>query len=229
MNKRVLIVDDEKNIRLTIKSCLDELGYNIEVAVNGTEGLSKILENDFDLVLLDLKMPGLDGMEVLRQLREKGNPVNVIIMTAYGTVEKAVEAMKLGAIDFLSKPFTPPEIRKIVENVLKRPNLTEDKLSGYNDLVEFSKRLILDKDYDKAETYLKKSIAENVDAAEPHNLLGVLAESKRDNLLAIKHYRAALDLDPTYQPAQKNLERITQFKYSKEGIDLGEKDNEKSK
>ena len=228
MKKRILIIDDEKNIRLTLRSCLDSQGYEIETAVNGEEGLSKIIDDGFDLVLLDLKMPGLDGMEVLKRVRGKGINVNVIIMTAYGTVEKAVEAMKLGAIDFLSKPFTPDDIRKIVENVLKRPTLIEDKLSGFDDFMEYAKNCILNKDFDKAEIYLKKAIAENMDSAEPHNLLGVLIESKGDNLLAAKHYRAALDLDPTYQPAQKNLERISQFRYSKEGIDLGTEDSKQN-
>lgn len=225
MNKKILIVDDEKNIRLTLKSCLDEEGFEIDIAINGEEALKKILSNNYDLVLLDLKMPGMDGMEVLKEIRKKGNEINVIIMTAYGTVEKAVEAMKLGAIDFLSKPFTPEEIRKIVKSVLKRLDLKESKLKNFEDYIEYAKTCILKKDFEKAITYLKKSIAEDMNSPEPHNLLGVLAESEKDNLLAIKHYKAALDLGPTYKPAQKNLERISQLRYSKDGIDLGEKEN----
>ena len=227
MNKKILIIDDEKNIRLTLKSCLDEEGFEIDIAINGEEALKKILSNNYDLVLLDLKMPGIDGMEVLKEIRKKGNEVNVIIMTAYGTVEKAVEAMKLGAIDFLGKPFTPEEIRKIVKSVLIRPSLKEGKLKSFEDFIEYAKICILKKDYEKAITNLIKSIAENMDSAEPHNLLGVLAESKNDILLAIKHYKAALDLEPTYKPAQKNLERISQLRYSKNGIDLGAKENDK--
>lgn len=227
MNKKILIVDDEKNIRLTLKSCLDEEGFEIDIAINGEEALKKILSNNYDLVLLDLKMPGMDGMEVLKEIRKKGNEINVIIMTAYGTVEKAVEAMKLGAIDFLSKPFTPEEIRKIVKSVLKRLDLKESKLKNFEDYIEYAKTCILKKDFEKAITYLKKSIAEDMNSPEPHNLLGVLAESEKDNLLAIKHYKAALDLGPTYKPAQKNLERISQLRYSKDGIDLGEKENNK--
>ncbi len=226
MAKKILIVDDEKNVRLTLKRCLDEEGFDIDIAINGEEALKEILSNNYDLVLLDLKMPGMDGMEVLREVREKSNNVNIIIITAYGTVEKAVEAMKLGVIDFLSKPFTPEDIRKIVKSVLKRPDLKESRLESFEDYIEYAKACILKKEYEKAIMYLKKSIAENMDSPEPHNLLGILAESKNDILLAVKHYRAALDLDPTYKAAQKNLERVTEFKYSKEGIDLGEEESD---
>lgn len=229
MKKKILIIDDEKNIRLALKSCLGEEGYEIDTAVNGEEGLLKIIDDKFDLVLLDLKMPGLDGIEVVRRMRSKDIGVDVIIMTAYGTVEKAVEAMKLGVIDFLSKPFTPEDIRTIVEDILTRRTLTEDKLSSFHDFLRFAKNSILTQDYVKARTYLKKAISENMDSPEPHNLLGVLLENKGDRILAIKHYRAALDLDPAYRPAQKNLERITRFIYSEKGIDLGDEDSEENK
>lgn len=225
MNGKVLIVDDEQNIRTTLKHCLKSEGYDLDIAVNGEEALDKIKGGDFDLVLLDIKMPGLSGMEVLSRLREEGNEVNIIIMTAYGTVEKAVEAMKLGAIDFLSKPFTPDEIRSIVNKVLSRQDLKEEKLDNFDDIIEYSKRCIIEKKYDKAEKFLRKSISMEIASPEPYNLLGVLAESRGDNDGAAKHYRAALDFDPTYVPAQRNLERITQFRYTTEGMDLGDEDD----
>lgn len=226
MSKKILIVDDEQNIRMTLKHCLKGEGYDIGMAVNGEEALEKIKSDDFDLVLLDIKMPGLSGMEVLKKLRDHENEVKVIMMTAYGTVERAVEAMKLGAIDFISKPFTPEEIREIIKKVLGREVLDEKGLKTFQDLIEYSKMCIIKKEYDKAENYLKKSLVKDIDSPEPHNLLGVLAENRRDFERAGKHYRAALDLDPTYKPAQSNLERIAQFKYTQEGMDLGEKDEQ---
>ncbi|WP_202707611.1 response regulator [Sporosalibacterium faouarense] len=221
MSKKILVVDDEKNIRMTLSQCLKGENYDVELAVNGEEGLNKLEGNDFDLVLLDIKMPGLTGMEVLKKLRDKGNNINVIMMTAYGTIEKAVEAMKLGAIDFLSKPFTPEEIRKLVNDVLGREALNEDELESFKDIVEFAKKCILTRDYEKAEEYLKKSIAEDASSPIPHNLLGVLAEYKGDVQRAQKHYRAALALDPTYKTADKNLERTIQMRYTTKGISLG--------
>ena len=86
MIKKILIVDDEKNIRMTLGHCLVEQNYEIDEAVDGVQGLQKILDGDFDLVLLDINMPGLTGMEVLKEARERENHVDVIIMTAYGTI-----------------------------------------------------------------------------------------------------------------------------------------------
>lgn len=221
MNKKILIVDDEKNIRMTLKHCLVEQNHEIDIAVNGDEGLHKLQEEKFDLILLDIKMPGLTGMEVLKEIRQKGNNVDVIMMTAYGTIERAVGAMKLGAIDFISKPFTPDEIRKVVKEVLERQELEENELESYKDIINFSKKCILQNDYAKAEEYLKKAVAMDVDFPEPHNLLGVLAEFRREVQVAQKHYRAALALDPTYEPANKNLERTSQFRYTQIGINMG--------
>lgn len=220
--KKILIIDDEKNIRMTIKNCLDEEKYSVDVAVNGEEGFSMLKQGTYDLALLDIKMPGISGIELLRKLRENRIEIDVVMMTAYGTVERAVEAMKLGAIDFLSKPFTPDEIRGVVELVTRRRSLVEEKVESFVDVLEYSKTCILAKDYQKAEIFLKKAIALNVDSAEPHNLLGVLSEIRHDISLAQMHYRAALALDPTHVAANKNLERTAQYHYTYAGMDLGD-------
>ena len=222
MSKRILIVDDEKNIRMTLKHCLVDQNYDIDMAVNGDEALDLLENSTFDLVLLDIKMPGLDGMKVLEHLRNNGNDVTVIMMTAYGTVENAVEAMKMGAVDFISKPFTPDEIRNIVINILNRSELKQTDLSTFKDYIEFSKKCILAKDYVSAEIYLKKAIDKNIDAPEPHNLMGVISELRNDLHNAQIHYRAALSLDPTYHAADVNLQRTVQYKYDKAGITLGD-------
>ncbi|SCY02864.1 response regulator [Alkaliphilus peptidifermentans] len=226
MNKKILIVDDEKNIRLTLKQCLQNDDYELDTAVNGEEAVPKILNNEYDLVLLDIKMPGLNGMEVLNKLREKSNKVNVIMMTAYGTIENAVEAMKMGAIDFVSKPFTPEEIREMVTRVLNRESLKEDKLQTFKQIIDYAKKCILTNDIKKAEDYLKKSIILDINSPEPHNLLGVINEYRNEINQAQKHYRAALALDPTYKPADKNLERTAQMRYTQVGINMGGFSNE---
>ena len=123
--KPVLIVDDEKNIRLTLSQSLESLELETDTAVNGEEALAKLKEKDYRLILLDLRMPGMDGMEVLRQLREIRPDIRVIIITAYGTIESAVDAMKLGAADFIQKPFSPEEIRRLVSQVIDRERLDE--------------------------------------------------------------------------------------------------------
>lgn len=118
--ERVLIVDDERNIRLTLSRSLESLGVQIENAVNGEEALQKLQEDEFGLLLLDLKMPGIDGMDVLHHVQERWPKTRVIVITAHGTIDSAVEAMKDGAVDFIQKPFSPAEIRELVTKVLKR-------------------------------------------------------------------------------------------------------------
>jgi len=223
MDKIILIVDDEKNIRTTLTTFLSSLNFKVDTASNGEEALIKLKERDYNLVLLDIKMHGLTGMQVLKEMRNSGVKANTIMMTAYGTIENAVESMKLGAVDFISKPFTLETLKLVLADVLDRQKLKESEIKSFKDYLEYSKKCIFEKNYEKAKEYLKKAISEDLEAPEPQNLLGVLAEFEGDLLAAGRHYRAALELDPTYKPALENLERVTKFKYSKEGIQFDDK------
>jgi len=205
--KPVLIVDDEKNIRLTLSRALEALALETATAVNGEEALSRIREKDFGLVLLDLKMPGMDGMEVLRRLREARPDIKVIIITAHGTIESAVEAMKLGAVDFMQKPFAPKEIRELVRKVLSRDALVAEKAGDYGSHVELAKRAIANRQFDAAQEHVRQAIAADATKPEAFNLLGVLLEMAGNRLEAQKNYRAALALAPGYKPAEENLGR----------------------
>jgi FixJ family two-component response regulator len=220
-SKSVLIVDDEKNIRLTLSQALETLGLKAETAASGEEGLAKLKMQSFGLLLLDLKMPGMDGMEVLRQIRELRPDIRVIIITAYGTIESAVEAIKLGAVDFIQKPFAPQEIRELVLRIMDRDKIDEKKVVDYATTMELAKRCIGERHFDAAVEHVRKAIFLDPSRPEAFNLMGALMEIRRDFDEARKHYRAATSLDPTYEPARKNLERITS--YHREGsIILGE-------
>jgi DNA-binding NtrC family response regulator len=116
--RRILVVDDEKNIRLMLTKALADDETAVETAVNGEEALEKIEQSAYDLVLLDLRLPGMDGLDVLRELRERNAKQAVIVLTAHGTVESAVEAMQGGAVNFLQKPFAPQELRDAVAKAL---------------------------------------------------------------------------------------------------------------
>lgn len=119
---RLLIVDDEEHIRETMQLALEAAGYQTEIAANGTEALEKFGPgSDWDLVLLDQRMPEMEGLEVLRRLRERDPAARVVIVTAYGTIELAVDALKSGAVDFLRKPFTPAVLRGAVKVALGHP------------------------------------------------------------------------------------------------------------
>ncbi len=219
--KSVLIVDDEKNIRLTLSQALESLDLETDTALNGEEALEKLNQKEYGLMLLDLKMPGMDGMEVLRQVRQIKPGIRVIIITAHGTIDSAVEAMKLGAVDFLQKPFAPKEIRDLVVRVMNREKIDEQNAQDYAAYFELAKRCINNSDFDAAVEQVKKAIAIDPARPEAFNLLGSLYEIRGDRLQAQKNYRAALSLDPAYEPAQKNLSRSTKF-HTEGGIVLGD-------
>jgi DNA-binding NtrC family response regulator len=208
----VLIVDDESNIRLTLSRALETLQVAIDTAASGEEALDKLRARDYDLVILDLRMAGLSGMDVLARLREIRPDIRVIIMTAYGTIGSAVEAMKLGATDFLEKPFVPEEIRKLVSRVLDRRKLDEKKAADYATFVELAKRAVNERHVEAAIEHLRRAIALEPGRAEAFNLLGVLMEIRGDRLEAQKNYRAAISLEPTYKPALDNLQRSTTWR-----------------
>ncbi len=216
-SKSILIVDDEKNIRLTLCQALEILSVEVDTAADGEEALSKLKGKEFQLILLDLRMPGMDGMEVLRRVREIRPDIRVIILTAYGTIESAVEAMKLGAVDFIQKPFSPDEIRGLVSRVMDREKLDEQKVVDYTSSVELAKKSIGDRHFEAAVEHVRHAIFLDPNRPEAFNLLGALMEIQGNRLEAQKNYRAALSLDPSYEPAIKNLQRSTDSRWKQTG------------
>lgn len=115
---RILVVDDEDIVRTSCSRTLSPEGYEVRLAKNGVEGLKMASEEKFDLVLTDLKMPDMDGIEVLRIIKEKWPETAVIIVTGYQTVDTAVKAIKLGAYDYIEKPFTPDALISAVAEAM---------------------------------------------------------------------------------------------------------------
>ncbi len=116
---RILVVDDETNIRKMVRLALQQVGHTVEVASDGEQAMDLFGAGDaWDLVLLDQRMPGPQGIDVLRHMRRQYPPVRVIMITAFGTVDLAVEAMRAGATDFLRKPFTSDTLRGAVATAL---------------------------------------------------------------------------------------------------------------
>jgi DNA-binding response OmpR family regulator len=208
--KSILVVDDEKNIRTTIIKSLNPTDYIVHTAVNGEQALTKMDEEEFDLVFLDLTMPGLNGMEVLHRIRRSRPGTEVIMITAHGSVDDAVQAMKLGAADFIQKPFTPSEIKESARHALERHSLEETGVD-YHSLIDQAEQDIAERNHSVARLAIRKAMADDPDRPEAYNLLGVLYEHQGLELQARKFYRAALDIDPTYEPASRNLERTTSW------------------
>lgn len=123
---RILVVEDEKSMREVLKILLEEEAYDVTVTANGEEGIALLKDNIFDLVITDIKMPRADGFEVLRRTKEYSPDTMVIMVTAFGTTESAIDAMKKGAYDYVHKPFKIDEIRLIVRKALEKKRLSEE-------------------------------------------------------------------------------------------------------
>ena len=220
-DRSVLIVDDEIYIRTTLSFALEKMNLSVDTAASGAEALNKLAEKSYGLMLLDLRMPGIDGMEVLRRVPEIRPEVKVVIITAYGSVEAAVEAMKLGAVDFLQKPFDPEEVRKLVSSLLDQSSQETSRDQEYEGYLQLASKRIGKGEFDAARVYAHKAISINSNRPEAYNLLGGLYEARSNRLEAEKNYRVALALTPSYQPALKNLDRVTSRPYTPMGIDWG--------
>lgn len=123
-NSKILIIDDEKAICDACCQVLSGEGYLVETSFEGTTGLKRVGDFKPDIVFVDLKMPGMSGMEVLAKIREKDENVVLIVITGYATIESAVESMKNGAFDFLPKPFTPDELILITRRALEKRSVS---------------------------------------------------------------------------------------------------------
>jgi len=127
--KQVLVVDDEPNLRRVLSAQLSRDGYDVHTAEDGAQALAVLAEHHIDLVITDLKMPGVDGMELLRSALKLDAELPVVMITAHGTVDNAVEALKLGAFDYITKPFDQGEVRTIVRKALKTRDLAAREAS----------------------------------------------------------------------------------------------------
>ncbi len=123
---KILVVDDENSLREMLSILLQREGYLVDQAEDGATAFEKVQENSYDLIISDIQMPKMTGIELLRQLRGQGNNVTVMMITAFSSTEEAVEAMKLGAYDYITKPFKNDEIRLVIKNALERESLQQE-------------------------------------------------------------------------------------------------------
>jgi len=149
---RILIIEDDSKIRTVLKEILEEKDHDVDDAADGQEGFKKISQGTYDLCLCDIKMPKMDGIEVLEKTKEAGIPTNFIIISAHGTIDIAVEAVKKGAFDFLSKPFDLGRLEITLRNALDKTQLVREtkslrkKISKQFDIVGESAPIVHIKD-----------------------------------------------------------------------------------
>ena len=179
---QVLVVDDEESIRDGSERILTKMGCHVLTAVEGGEALDVLAKEAVSIVLLDMKMPGMDGMEVLRRIRERYDTILVIVITGYATVETAIEAMKQGAYDFIPKPFEPDQLRIVVNRALEKLQLTQEALM----LEQERTRTLSDLDTEKSRI---RTIIESL----PNGL--VVTNATGQVVLMNPAFRQLLDLD----------------------------------
>jgi DNA-binding NtrC family response regulator len=202
----ILVVDDERNIRNNLGMVLEAEGYKVDKASNGDDALLRVKEGLYDIVFVDIQMPKMDGLELLGYLRGLRPKMPVVMLTAYGTVSRAVEAMKLGAVDFLEKPFDPKAIQLLCQEILERQKIgTSGTVDELLHLAELARER---KAYVEARAYLKTAMQRDLTRPEPHYQLGELAESEGHTSHAVHYYYMALDAQSTFQPARDALKRL---------------------
>ena len=227
---RILITDDEPNIRLMLRTALESEGFDIDDAADGQKSLQMIADQSYDLMLLDLNMPVMDGMRVLEQLKDvpSDQKPRVVVLTAYGSISAAVKTTRLGATDFIEKPISPEDLRRLVAEALAAPMAIppdEALAGGYEAVLDRVRKALRLAQYADAETLLMKAADLGGDDAAYFNLLGVLYEAHRQWRLARKFYGKAMRADRHFEPAKQNMRRIYEletFGRSIQAVALGD-------
>lgn len=184
--KRVLVVDDTKNIRVLLTTCLEVEGYQVDTASDGKTALERLQTTAYDLAFLDIKLPELSGTEVLRKLRSSNIYIPVVIMTAFATVKNAIECTKLGAAQYLQKPFTAEKVRMVMKE-LKEGSEHINRQGN----MELARYLIEQGELNEAHEILKKCLANDPENADTYYLIGMCLAKQGQKAKADKFYAAA--------------------------------------
>ncbi len=216
-----LVVDDEPAIATTASMMLKGDGWVVDSAGSGERALELLAVTAYDLILLDLMLPGIQGVDVLKRLAIEPKPPKVVVMTAYGSPERAIEVMRFGAADILRKPFTPKALREVIASVMARetdPATIRRKFSEA--LVEARNRLRAQR-IPAATEWASRAVALCPDRPEGYHLLGACHDSLGKQTEAKTMYGLALEADPEYLPSKRNLDRLVFFHGTRGSVELG--------
>lgn len=188
MSETILIVDDEPNVRLMYRAALAGEGYELCEASSGEAALELCEDRQFTAAILDLRMPGMDGFELLEKMQARGIATPVVYVTAFGDVPNAVRAMRMGAIDFLPKPPTPDQLRAVVRDLLAR-HVHPLSFSGVRDCdyyLRAAKRAINLRDFETASKHLIKALDLDGSSLQAIHLTGVMLEMRSEHEAAAR-------------------------------------------
>jgi DNA-binding NtrC family response regulator len=182
MSIPILIVDDEPNIRLMYRAAFAGLDYDVSEANSAEAALEQFKARKYRVAILDLRMPGMDGLELLARMHELGITTPAAFITAYGDVPDAVRAMELGAIDFLPKPPTPDQLRDVARDILLRHSnpLSAPGVRDFDYYLRSAKRSINLRDFPEANKHLIKALDINPASKAAINLVSVMLEMRQE-------------------------------------------------
>jgi len=203
---RVLVVDDDRNLRKMLRAELQNAGYSVDVASDGEEAFAMAKQHRYAIALVDLRMPKMGGLELLRYLRSFTPNTAVVILTGFGSVRESVEAIKLGAVDFMEKPIEPMKLLALLEEIILRFRPETEKT--VDDLVHLAELAISRSAWNEARTYAKSALVRAPTRPEPAYVLGKICEAEGDVSLASLYYYMALEIDHAFRPAIDALNRL---------------------
>jgi DNA-binding response OmpR family regulator len=178
--KPVLIVEDENIMRESLRDWLKEEGYEVDTAESGEEALQKIGEREFGVAVLDIRLPGKDGLEVLREATAQNPKFKGVIITAYPSVDTAVEAMKIGAVDYIAKPFSPDALEKAIEKVLGPVQVKIKPLETKVETVMAEAQVVEETEVEEAITITEKEIPAHLEQGQAYFKAGHYKEALRE-------------------------------------------------
>ncbi len=203
---RILVADDERNIRKNLAMVLAANGYSVDEAKDGEEALDRCKDRHPEIAFIDLHMPKVAGLDVLARIRALSPKTAVVIITAYGSAANATEAMKLGAVDFLEKPFDPKIIGILAEEILLRQRM--EPKGSFDDYMRLADLAEQRQAHIEARAYLKGAMALALNRPEPYHRLACLWEKDGDPKVAVQSYYMALGADAAFAPAILALKRL---------------------
>ncbi len=189
---RILVIDDEENIRSVISEILEDEGYEVETASDGNEGLDKASNGDFDLVILDVWLPGMGGLEVLEEIKRIKKDLEVIIISGHGNIDMAVKALKSGAFDFLEKPLSLEKVTTLVRNALALEGLKKENRELKEAAFQEDRMVGSGPELEK----VRKVIMQVADSDASVMILGETAQVR--NLLPKKYIKQSPELETFY-------------------------------
>jgi FixJ family two-component response regulator len=200
---RILVAHDQRNVRGNLKMTLQGAGYRVDTTDDSEEVVARCHRREYNIVFLNINMPKIDSLDVIRCIRASSKKTTVVIVSRYGAIAKVVEAIKLGAVDFVEEPIEAKKIQVLCDEILRRRALMSN--DTVDELLHFAE-LALERDaLTEVRVFLKMAMLRDENRAEPYYWLSELCEAQGDMREALYYYCRALDAGPTFQPARKAL------------------------